>query len=44
MIEDPNDTNIRLAAVDHIKRSSAGRVIATEELRAGFFATGCEFR
>jgi len=37
MIEYPVDTRIRLAAVEHVKRVSAGGVITAEELRAGFF-------
>jgi putative restriction endonuclease len=40
MSEDPVDTHIRLAAVEHIKRLSAGGVITAEELRAGFFVDG----
>jgi putative restriction endonuclease len=40
MSEDPVDTRIRLAAVEHLKRVSAGGVITAEELRAGFFVDG----
>jgi putative restriction endonuclease len=40
MTEDPVDTRIRLAAVEHIKRVSAGGVITGEELRSGFLVDG----
>jgi putative restriction endonuclease len=40
MTDDPADTRIRLAAVEHIKRVSAGGVVTAEELRAGFFVDG----
>ncbi|MFS8116271.1 hypothetical protein QD460_31630 [Rhizobium jaguaris] len=40
MSEAPTDTRIRSAAVEHIKRASAGGVITADELRAGFFVDG----
>lgn len=40
MSEQPVDTRIRLAAVEHIKRHSVGGVVTSEELRAGFFIGG----
>jgi putative restriction endonuclease len=40
MSDDPIDARIRLAAVEHIRRVSAGRVITADELRAGFFVDG----
>lgn len=40
MSDDPIDARIRLAAVEHIKRVSAGGVVTADELRAGFFVGG----
>jgi putative restriction endonuclease len=40
MTEDSADTHTRLAAVEHVKRLSAGGVITGEELRTGFFVDG----
>jgi putative restriction endonuclease len=40
MTEDPSDTRIRLAAVEHINRVSAGGVITSDDLKAGFFVNG----
>jgi putative restriction endonuclease len=40
MSDDPFDTRMRLAAVEHVKRVSAGGVVTADELRAGFSVDG----
>lgn len=40
MSDVPIDARIRLAAVEHIKRASAGGVITADDLRAGFLVDG----
>lgn len=40
MADDLTDTRVRMAAVGHVQRTSAGGVISAEDLRAGFFSDG----
>lgn len=40
MPDNPMDAEIRLAAVEHVRRASAGGVISSADLRAGFIVNG----